>query len=189
MSDKALQPAPASTADDERLWRPVLARVIPKIYAMYVRKGVNPSLAEDLTQKTVFDAVKGRNTFDPQKGELDAWLMAIGKNNLAMEMRKRAKLPLHTSLEQGLAVIDTQPLPDVVLQRKETAELVGRGLGEINENEKEVLEAKYIEDLSARQIAGRMKISEKAVHSLLYRARNSLREKLRRLAPHTEAQG
>jgi RNA polymerase sigma-70 factor (ECF subfamily) len=188
LSDKALQLAPAPNADDERLWRTVLAQVIPKIYAMYVRKGINPSLAEELTQKTVFDAVKGRNTYDSQKGELGAWLMAIGKNNLAMEMRKRAKLPKHTSLDQAFAAIDSQLLPDEVLERKETAALVGKGLGEILENEKEVLEAKYIEDLSARQIAGRMKISEKAVHSLLYRARNSLREKLRRLAPHVGAQ-
>ena len=75
-----------------------------------------------------------------------------------------------------------------MLEQKETAALVAKGLGEILENEKDVLEAKYVEDLSARQIAGRMKISEKAVHSLLYRARNSLREKLRRLAPHVEGQ-
>jgi RNA polymerase sigma-70 factor (ECF subfamily) len=188
LSDKAKQPALVPNADDERLWRQVLAQIIPKIYGMYLRKGVNQSLAEELTQKTVFDAVKGRSTFDPQKGELGGWMMAIGKNNLAMEMRKRANLPPHTTIEQCLAVIDGQLLPDEVLEQKETAALVVKGLGEILENEKDVLEAKYVEDLSARQIAGRMKISEKAVHSLLYRARNSLREKLRRLAPHVEGQ-
>jgi len=173
--------------DDQRRWREVLAHTIPKIYAMYVRKGVNRSLAEELTQKTVFDAVKGRAGFDPQKGDLSAWIFAIAKNNLAMEMRKRSSSPVDSGLEECIAAIDTRLLPDELLQRKETAELVANGLDQIQENEKEVLKAKYIEDLSARQIAGRLKISEKAVHSLLYRARNSLREKLRRLAPHAEA--
>ena len=187
MSEKGTQPGRVCGSADERLWREVLAQVIPKIYRYYVRKGINASLAEELTQKTVFDAVKGRDSYNPAKGELGGWVMAIGKNNLAMEMRKRASRPGQVTLEKCFELIDRRLLPDEALERKETAGLVCKGLEEIQENEKEVLKAKYIEKLSARQIAGRMKISEKAVHSLLYRARNSLREKLRRLAPLVEA--
>lgn len=187
MNKKSLKTSSLPITDDQRRWREILAQTIPKIYAMYVRKGANRSLAEELTQKTVFDAVRSRATFDPQKGELSAWIFAIAKNNLAMEIRKRANSPINSGLEECIAAIDTRLLPDELLQQKETAELVANGLEQIQPNEKEVLKAKYIEDLSARQIAGRLKISEKAVHSLLYRARNSLREKLRRLAPHMEA--
>jgi len=174
--------------NQEGLWRSLLAEVIPKVYAMFIRKGTNPSLAEELTQKTVFDAVKGRETFDPEKGEMAPWIMTIAKNNLAMEMRKRAKAPKNMTIEQALAAVDDAPLPDELLEKQETADLVNRGLDEINENERDVLKAKYVDDLSARQIAGKLKITEKAVHSLLYRARISLRDKLRRLAPQTEGQ-
>ena len=65
-----------------------------------------------------------------------------------------------------------------------TASLVRKGLSLLNEKEQTVLKDKYIEDRSARQIGKTLKISEKAVHSLLYRARISLREKLIQLAPH-----
>jgi DNA-directed RNA polymerase specialized sigma24 family protein len=49
------------------------------------------------------------------------------------------------------------------------------------------LRAMYIEGLSAREIAGRMELTEKAVHSILYRARNSLRTKLKQLSASPRA--
>ena len=48
--------------------------------------------------------------------------------------------------------------------------------------EKAVLEAKYIEELSANDIARQMDTTEKAVYSLLYRAKISLRRELERFA-------
>ena len=68
-----------------------------------------------------------------------------------------------------------EALPDELLEKEETAALVRRALAEIEESQREVLIAKYREDLPARQIARQIKITEKAVHSLLYRARRSLR--------------
>jgi DNA-directed RNA polymerase specialized sigma24 family protein len=44
------------------------------------------------------------------------------------------------------------------------------------------LEAKYIEELSANDIARQMNTTEKAVYDLLYRAKTSLRRELERLA-------
>ena len=65
-----------------------------------------------------------------------------------------------------------------MLEQKETAEIVTASLGKLESKEQSVLKAKYIEGLSARQISKEMSISEKAVHSLLYRARNNLRSEL-----------
>jgi len=45
-----------------------------------------------------------------------------------------------------------------------------------------VLKGKYIESKSARIISEEMGITEKAVHSQLYRARHALREELKRTA-------
>jgi RNA polymerase sigma factor (sigma-70 family) len=49
--------------------------------------------------------------------------------------------------------------------------------------EQAVLRAKYLEGLSANEIALQMNTTEKAVHDLLYRARLSLRQELKRIAP------
>ena len=165
-------------------WRQVLSQIIPIAYRLYIRRGLNPSLAEELVQKTVFDAVRGLAGFDPAKGTLKDWILAISRNNLALELRQRKTRPAFSSdLTEYLAMIDTQLLPDEVLEKQETAHMVRKALGELKTKESDVLKAKYIEDLPARLIAEKMDISEKAVHDLLYRARNSLRQKLRSLAP------
>lgn len=77
-----------------------------------------------------------------------------------------------------LEAIDSEPLPDEVLEKKETALIVRRAMDELENKERDVLRGKYIDDLSARAIARKMQMTERAVHSLLYRARNSLRKKL-----------
>jgi RNA polymerase sigma-70 factor (ECF subfamily) len=189
LNERSAKSGSLEIVDDKRLWRDVLAQMIPKMYSMFVRKGINQSLAEELTQKTVFDAVKGIKTFSGDKTRLSAWMMGIAKNNLAMEMRKRAVVSAaKATLAESLSMMDSQLMPDEVLEQKETAELVNEGLEAIDEKERDVLKAKYVEGLPAREIAGKMKMTERAVHSLLYRARNSLREKLRRLAPCVEGQ-
>ena len=175
------------TEGDSELWRRFLQAQIPVIYQMFMRLWPNRSLAEELTQKTVFDAVKAKNTYDPAKASPGTWVMAIARNNLAAEARKRAARPnIDGDITTWLNIIDTQPLPDEVLEKRETAEVVRKSLNGLATKESGVLKAKYIEDLSARQIAHKMGLTEKAVHSLLYRARISLRDKLKSLNPQNE---
>ena len=166
------------------LWRQVLTRTIPQIYGLLVRRGVDPALAEELTQKTVFDAIRRHETYDTSKGTPEQWLFTIAKNNLALEMRNRTThAQPNSDLLKYLDAMDTHPLPDELFQRKETAELVRTALSQLDPKEHAVLKSKYLDDLSARQIGKTMKLSEKAVHNLLYRARRALRDKLIQLAP------
>ena len=175
------------TEGNSELWRRFLQAQIPVMYRMFMRRWPNRSLAEELTQKTVFDALKGRNTYNPAKASPATWIMAIARNNLAAEARKRAAHPcVNGDITTWLNIIDTQPLPDEVLEKRETAEVVRKTLNGLEAKERDVLKAKYIEDLSARQIAHKMGLTEKAVHSLLYRARISLRNKLKELNPQNE---
>jgi len=165
-------------------WREMLGRGIPRIYRMFMRRWPNPSLAEELVQKTVFDAVRGHASHDPARGSFENWLMAIARNNFASEMRQRAARPsMDGDIAGYLEVIDSEPLPDEVLEKKETARIVRRAMDDLESKERDVLRGKYIEDLSARTIAQKMEMTEKAVHSLLYRARNSLRKKLKDIGP------
>jgi RNA polymerase sigma-70 factor (ECF subfamily) len=165
-------------------WREMLGRGIPQIYRMFMRRWPNRSLAEELVQKTVFDAVRARQSHDPAKGSFENWLMAIARNNFASEMRQRAARPsMDGDIAGYLEAIDSEPLPDEVLEKKETARIVRRAMDELESKERDVLRGKYIDDLSARAIAQKMEMTEKAVHSLLYRARNSLRKKLKNIGP------
>jgi len=168
---------------DSEVWRALLERIIPQLYGMFLKSWPNPSLAEELVQKTVFDAVRGQNTFDAEKGSVEEWIIGIARNNIRLEIRKRASRPgLDGDISTYLEVIDTEPLPDELLEKKETADIVRTALAGLEDKQQSVLKAKYIEGLSAGEIAKRLEITEKAVHDLLYRARNSLRDRLKQSA-------
>lgn len=184
MSDELEQRSWAGFARcDADIWREFIGQEIPLLYGMFMRRWPNPSLAEELVQRTVFDAVRGCGSYDPSRGSPEEWIFGIARNNIRLEARKRASRP-STNGDIGLYLeaIDTKPLPDEVLEQKETAVLVRSALGRLESKEQTVLRARYIEGLPARDIARQMGITEKAVHSLLYRARISLRKELKRTA-------
>ncbi|MEN6383942.1 MAG: sigma-70 family RNA polymerase sigma factor [Phycisphaerales bacterium] len=172
---------------DSDAWRLLLKHEIPIIYRMFMSRWPNQSLAEELTQKTIFDAVKSVKSYDSQKGSPHTWLLAIARNNLAYEVRTRAaRKTIDQDFADWLEVIDKQPLPDEILEKSQTADVVRHALSSLDEKSQDVLKAKYIEDMSAQKIAQKLKLTEKAVHSLLYRARIALRDKLRILNPRNE---
>lgn len=172
------------SAGDSDAWRTTLTRVIPMIYGMFVRRGIHPSLAEELTQKSIFDAYRGRVEYDPSRGPIDAWIVGIARNNLALEMRKRKNAQaIQSDLMRHLATLDTAVLPDEILELDETRRLVRKAMDKLRDNEKQILQLRYLEDRPVPDIAGRLRMTEKAVHSLLYRAKINLRDKLIQLQP------
>lgn len=191
MTDESEQQSRAEFAKGNTdIWREFISREIPLLYGMFMKRWPNPSLAEELVQKTVFDAVRGCGSYDPSRGSPEEWIFGIARNNILLEMKKRASRPaVKGNINRYLEAIDTKPLPDEVLERKETAVIVRSALSRLESKEQALLRAKYIEGLSARVIAQQMGITEKAVHNLLYRARISLREQLKQVASlHKEGQ-
>jgi len=171
------------TEGDIDTWANFLSQGIPLLYGVFVKRGWLAPMAEDLVQKTVFDAIKGRETYDPAKGSPENWFLAIGRNNMALEIRQQASRPtIENDVFTYIQAIDTKPLPDEILERKEMADIVRKALGKLDLKEQSVLTDKYIRDLSAQEIAQEMGLTEKAVYNLLYRAKASLRQGLKKLA-------
>jgi len=167
---------------DADIWREFINRQIPRLYGVFMRRWQNSSLAEELLQKTVFDAVRGRGSYDPSKGSPEEWIFGIARNNIRHEIRKRVSRPgINGDMSRYLETMDTKPLPYELLEREETAAIVRMALSRLESKEKAVLEAKYVEELPANDIAQQMGTTEKAVYSLLYRAKISLRRELERL--------
>jgi len=165
-------------------WREFLGPVIAKLYGMFLQRWRNPSLAEELVQKTVFDAIRGLGSYRVTRGNPEEWIFGIARNNIRLEIRRRASRPsVDGDISSYVETIDSEMLPDEVLEQAETADIVRTALEKLESKEQAVLKAKYIEGHSAREIAKQINITEKAVHSLLYRARNSLRSQLKNVSP------
>ena len=178
------QPRWAGFAEgDAEIWQDFISQQIPRLYGLFMKRWPNPSLAEELVQKTMLDAVRGRSSYDPCKGGPEEWILGIARNNINLEARNRASRPSpNGDIGRYFAAIDNQPLPDEVLERQETTLIVRSAMSRLEAKEQAVLKAKYIEGLDARDISRQMNVTEKAVHSMLYRARISLRQELKRLA-------
>ncbi len=172
------------TEGDSQAWRRLLETLIPRLYGFFLNRWANRSLAEELVQKTVFDAVRGLRGYDEKRGNVEEWLFGIARNNIRLEIRRRATRPsVDGDISEYIERIESELVPDEILERKETAQIVRAALDTMDEKDRYVLKAKYVDGLSAMDIANQINVTEKAVHSLLYRARQSLRTELRRIAP------
>ena len=79
-----------------------------------------------------------------------------------MFIRKRANRPsINGEISRYFDAMDTKLLPDEVLERQEMTAIVRSALDRLESKEKAVLEAKYIEELSANDIARQMDTTEK----------------------------
>jgi RNA polymerase sigma-70 factor (ECF subfamily) len=146
---------------------------------VHYRVGGNRALAEDLVQDTFLTALERLAAFDG-RASLHTWLCGIAKNKIRAQRRRQRPVLIEDVLAEAdpeieaiLMAIDRAPLPDGVLEREETKELVGATLSSLPPDYREALVAKYVDELSTAEIAARAGKNEKAAESTLQRARTA----------------
>lgn len=144
---------------------------------VHYRVGGDRTLAEDVVQDTMLVALERMAAFDG-RSSLHTWLCGIARNKIRSGRRKRRPVSMEALLEEAdpeidriLAAIDREPLPEWVLERQETQELVGATLSSLSPEHRRALVDKYLEGLSVPQMAARSGRGTKATESTLHRAR------------------
>jgi len=144
---------------------------------VHYRVGGDRALAEDVVQDTMLVALERLQAFDGHS-TLHTWLCGIAKNKIRSTRRKRTPVRVEDLLHEAdpeidaiLAAVDREPLPDWVLEKQETQELVGATLASLPPDYREVLVDKYLKELSVGEIASRRGKGTKAAESTLHRAR------------------
>lgn len=157
-----------------------VARHLDGVYRFILyRVGRDVALAEDLAQETLLTGLARLSTYDG-RASLHAWLCGIARNHLRGGVRKRRPTSLEDLLASSdveidalLARIEHEPLPDEVLERAETAELVGATLSSLPPSYRDALLEKYVEGRTVPDTAARSGRHVKAVESTLHRARRA----------------
>ena len=168
---------------DERAWEMLCGCYGRSLLAcIQLGFGCSADRAEEIVQRAFVRCVRSIGSFDPSRGRLFPWLKAIAANEARTCLgtaNDEAAAPLSAIPEHVLAglaeMIDRSPLPDEIIVRDDTRQLVRRCLASLNERQRDVLILKYVEGLKMSEIAQRMETSEKAVESLLSRSREALR--------------
>jgi RNA polymerase sigma-70 factor, ECF subfamily len=157
----------------------------PKLFR-FVKRRVpsDPAACEDVAQATLCRALESLSGY---RGEaaLMTWLCTICRRELGARWRENqgwAAAPslaeddpqIRAALESLLASEQGDPL--VVTQREEIRQSILTALDYLPAPYAEILECKYLRDMSVREIAQQMGRSPKATESLLNRARDAFRE-------------
>lgn len=133
----------------------------------------DPAQAEDLLQETFVDAMRG---YDGFRGDASAltWLLTIARRRFLRMHRPRAGAPRETEelmtlgLEAGWGSPET--LESTLDAETSRAELQ-RALLALNHADREVITLRDLEELSTREVAEILQLSESAVRVRLHRAR------------------
>ena len=164
----------------DRLYRFALARV-----------GQDAHTAEDVVQQTLCRAMQKIRTY---KGEaaLFTWLCQICRNTIADTFRakdhpKGISVPFEESDEIRVALESLSALsaddPQQSLLGEQIYRLVHVVLDHLPTRYGSVLELKYIQGLSVKEIAVTMQVRPKAVESLLARARIAFKDGFAAVGP------
>lgn len=139
--------------------------------------GAGSADVEDLAQETLLQAWRDRERF---RGEADpqTWILAIAKNRVADFLRKSWRRSRHDAAMCAISRIDTEEIPESVLESAEFGSRIRAALRAISEEEAALLVSRYCEEMSVRAIASERGESEDAVESRLRRARESLKRRL-----------
>ena len=156
----------------------IFHRYFDDVYA-YVAFRVAPDgeAAKDITQDVFLAAFEGLGGFRGQGSGLP-WLKGIARHKVADHFRAQATGRMRPQQErEPLLSGGRSALPELDGE----AVLVAVALRQIPSRYAQLLEDKYIEDLSVKEMARSRQSSEKAVESALSRARDAFRKIYRRL--------
>lgn len=190
MSTTPTPPDPGATlmlayqGGDEAAFEELVERYSGRVFALVTRfLGPGP-LVEDLVQEVFLRVVRSRASYEPQ-ARFGTWLYRIAFN-LCSNQRERQLPRAMRSLEGALAAEESRepedeatPSPSEGLERSDAVEAVRAALDRLPDNQRMALVLSKYEGFSHAEIAEVLESSEKAVKSLVHRARERLRELLR----------
>lgn len=142
----------------------------------FCARSLDPERAKDVTQEVFVSAWKARHRYDPGKGRLGAWLMAIARNRIIDNVRSEKRHSDRRADEDSVD-LSTEAEVDATSDKM----LVADALRQLPERAREVITLAYFHDLTHPQIAERTNIPLGTVKS-------DIRRGLARIRQHLENQ-
>jgi RNA polymerase sigma-70 factor (ECF subfamily) len=142
-----------------------------KIYRFLYWQTSDTALAEDLTSEAFSRAWNKRDSF--VGGSAQAWLFRIARNLLIDYRRKKKDLPLNDG-DESAEILGQESLADVH-ERADEIWHMRNALDELPDNLRGVTVLRFIEQLSVREVADILELSEGNVRALQFRALRRLR--------------
>jgi RNA polymerase sigma-70 factor (ECF subfamily) len=179
--DKAL--AERMLAGDEEAFEDFFNSHFPHLYRFALVRLKDPELSREIVQTSIVNAIAHLESY---RGEatLVAWLFTICRNEISRHFKRLGRAPERLELFEDApevrAALDSLGMsfsgPEETLRRNEVVRLVHATLDHLSPHYGQALEWKYLDGLSVKEIAARLRLAPKAAESLLTRARQAFRD-------------
>ena len=135
-------------------------------------------LAEDICSETFYKAFRSLSSFREIDASFSTWLYTIARNTALSELRKQRNsfVPLEESGFVPEASKDI--IPEQALLRSEQASKVRDAINNLPSKQRSALILREYDQLDYQEISDILGQSTSAVKSLLFRARNSVKNQL-----------
>ena len=171
--------------DDGDAFAALQGQYAPRVFGYFCKQIRDRGEAEDLTQEVFLRLYRSRRTYQPRAG-FATWIFHIAHNVARNAMRSRRRRPLvHLDPDgptsRGLfeaLTVDQEATPSRPLERDELAGQVRAAVAGLAGRQRTAVELHQFHDRTYAQVAQDLAMTPKAAKSLLYRARNQLREAL-----------
>jgi len=160
-------------ADQRSSFRDIYPRVFRFVFS---RTSLPAGDVDDIVQETLAHGWQRRNEF-LELSSFESWLLSIARHKIADFWRGRAR-SRGDDVARALEKVDEAPVPEDLLKTAEMRERVADALDRLEEDYARVLVLRYLDDLTVRAIAERLRETESAVESRLTRARDAFRKLL-----------
>jgi RNA polymerase sigma-70 factor (ECF subfamily) len=169
-------------AGEEAAFDRLVAAYSERLFALFTRfLGPVPE-REDMVQETFLRVLRARQAYQPT-ARFSTWLYRIAFNlSVNRTQRTRAAASLDAT-PAGPAAVDVELPPEASLERDDVVAAVRAAIARLPENQRAAMILARYEELSFAEIADVLGSSEKAVKSLVHRARENLRAELAPFLP------
>jgi len=156
------------------------------VYNLSLTYVQNAEDSEEITQDVFLKVYQHLNNFE-KRASIKTWIYRITINK-SLDFIKAQKAKKRFSFLSTLFKTDSVEIitktsdfnhPGIQLENKEAVEKLFYLINKLPYNQKTALVLKVMESLSQKEIAKIMKLSEKAVESLLSRAKKNLNDKIK----------
>lgn len=181
----------AARTGDLDAFEKLVTRHEQRIYGLARRITGSDEDAQDVTQQTFLNAMQNLRGFR-ESSSFVTWLTAIAANVALKTVRKRRGLPTR-SLDEATApdaegkiphpefIADWRENPERLVDRQETRRLLDSAISELPPDYRAVFLLRDVEELSVKETAKALDVTENNVKVRLLRARLMLRERLTRI--------
>lgn len=145
----------------------------------------DPGLREDVFQDVAVTLWENFERYDPKRGQFGAWARGVTANKILQSHRKTGRLPVAFPPETIEKIAEAYDAEDE-LAGGARAEALRECMRRLPEKSRQLIELRYDECLSGKQLAKRIGSSIDAIYQTLSRIRRGLEQCIRqRLSPNT----